>query len=316
MNQVNLIVTEEVLEEQRLLALDSYDVLDTPPEEAFDRLTRLVRSALDVPVAFVSLVDRDRQWFKSALGLSVSETPRDIAFCSRAIERDEPLVVPDARKDVRFKNNPLVTGSPYVVFYAGVPLVTPEGFRIGTLCAVDHEPRAMTPKQLDMLQDLARLVLDQTELRRIATVDSLTGAMSRRRFDIECEREIKRLQRYGGDLSCILLDLDHFKQINDDHGHGAGDLILQRVVSSCKLALRDTDVLARYGGEEFAVLLPQTSQDAARDVAERLRRIVESLETTFGNRSLKVTASFGVAGFRPEDQDARPFMQRCDDALY
>jgi PAS domain S-box-containing protein len=140
--------------------------MDTPPESSFDDLTTLVARILDVPIALVSLVDADRQWFKSRYGLDAPETPRDISFCGHVVAEQELLVVPDAFEDNRFHDNPLVTGDPRVRFYAGVPLRTPDGHVLGTLCAIDHEARQVSADQLDTLSILGRQVADQLELRR------------------------------------------------------------------------------------------------------------------------------------------------------
>ncbi len=153
-------------EAERLKALDAYRVMDTAPEAAFDGLTTLVARILDVPIALVSLVDAERQWFKSRYGLEAPETPRDVSFCGHVVAENELLVVPDAFEDERFHDNPLVAGEPRVRFYAGFPLATPEGHVLGTLCAIDHDPRQFTEDQLDTLRILGRQVADQLELRR------------------------------------------------------------------------------------------------------------------------------------------------------
>ena len=153
-------------EAERLRALESYRVMDTPPESSFDDLTTLVARILDVPIALVSLVDADRQWFKSRYGLDAPETPRDISFCGHVVADQELLIVPDAFEDNRFHDNPLVTGDPRVRFYAGVPIRTPDGHILGSFCAIDHEARQVSADQLDMLSILGRQVADQLELRR------------------------------------------------------------------------------------------------------------------------------------------------------
>jgi phosphoribosyl 1,2-cyclic phosphodiesterase/CheY-like chemotaxis protein len=150
-------------EEKRLAAVHGLGLLDTGAEERFDRHARIAATALDAPIVLVSLVDRDRQWFKSHLGFAFSETPRDIGFCSHAILGDEPLVVTDALKDDRFADNPAVVGDPHVRFYAGVPLKVKDGSRVGALCIVDHKPRNLSASQLEMLREIARLVEEELE---------------------------------------------------------------------------------------------------------------------------------------------------------
>ncbi|BCM93301.1 virulence sensor protein BvgS [Abditibacteriota bacterium] len=156
-------------EEQRLAALHEYGVLDTLPEQGFDDLTLLASHICGTPLSFVSLIDRDRQWFKSKRGLEIIETSRDVSFCAHAVlEPNELLIVSDARYDQRFADNPVVTGEPHVRFYAGAPLVTPSGEAVGTLCVVDHFPRELNEEQKQALRALARQTMAQLELRRQA----------------------------------------------------------------------------------------------------------------------------------------------------
>lgn len=153
-------------ERTRLKVLWQYDVLDTVPEEVFDDLTDLAAHICETPIALISLVDENRQWFKSRIGTTVSETSRDISFCAHAILNDGLLVVPDAKQDPRFKNNPLVTGPQKIRFYAGAPLLTPDGHALGTLCVLDKKPRHLRPEQKQALLVLAHHVVSQLELRR------------------------------------------------------------------------------------------------------------------------------------------------------
>lgn len=160
-------------ESERLAALRRYCVLDTPPEPAFDRLTHIVQHILQVPTVLVSLVDEDRQWFKSRLGLAAAQTPRDISFCGHAVYHRELLVVPDATRDARFADNPLVTGDLGLRYYVGAPLINAEGHALGTLCAIDDKPRpAPTAGELDMLAKLADAVVGALELRRHAQIQT------------------------------------------------------------------------------------------------------------------------------------------------
>ncbi|MGI1275834.1 PAS domain S-box protein [Klebsiella quasipneumoniae subsp. similipneumoniae] len=152
-------------EAERLNLLHALNILDTPSEEAFDRITRLVAHILDVPIALVSLVDTDRQWFKSRIGIDANETPREVAFCAHAITQTTPLIVTDTTQDSRFMSNALVTGNPNIRFYAGVPLRSIGGLSIGTLCAIDSKPRQLSPDEISILVDLAALVSKEMQMR-------------------------------------------------------------------------------------------------------------------------------------------------------
>jgi GAF domain-containing protein len=153
-------------ETKRLKVLWQYEVLDTVPEEVFDDLTELAARICEAPIALISLVDEKRQWFKSKVGITIKETSRDASFCAYAITQNDLFIVPDATRDVRFANNPLVTSDPRIRFYAGAPLVTPDGHALGTLCVIDKVPRELRPDQKQALRILARHVVSQLELRR------------------------------------------------------------------------------------------------------------------------------------------------------
>jgi two-component system cell cycle sensor histidine kinase/response regulator CckA len=155
-------------EARRLKVLWQYEILDTVPEEVFDDLTELAARICEAPIALISLIDEDRQWFKSKVGVSVSETSRDISFCAHAIKQTDLFIIPDATQDLRFANNPLVTSDPKIRFYAGAPLITPDGHALGTLCVIDKVPRELRLEQQQALRVLARHVMTQLEVRRHA----------------------------------------------------------------------------------------------------------------------------------------------------
>lgn len=177
-------------EAARLNALQQYEILDTPNEEAFDDLTRLAAHICRTPTALITLVDTSRQWFKSRVGMDALETPRDVAFCAHAILEPDLLVVRDASQDSRFADNPLVTTDPKIRFYAGAPLITPDGLRLGTLCVIDYMPRDFAIKQQEALRILARQVMTQLELRR--GLDELTQCIA---FKVS-ESELIALENY------------------------------------------------------------------------------------------------------------------------
>lgn len=303
-------------EQRRLDALDRYDVLDTPREESFDRIARLTKRAFNVPVAHISMIDGHRQWFKAIEGLDANEAPLLQTICKYAIEEGRPLIIRDASLDPRFAENPFVVGDPKIRFYAGMPLVTSEGDSIGTLCAVDTKPRDFSAADMETLSDLAQMVMSELELRRLAATDMLTGVMSRRAFKEAGERAASLALRHHNDLSCLALDLDNFKDINDRHGHAAGDVALVRAATAWKAGLRKSDLIGRLGGDEFVALLPHTGPSAALAVAEKLRSTVEALHLDVGGEAAKVTSSVGVASLGGPVQDFDGLLKAADAALY
>jgi GAF domain-containing protein len=177
----------------RVDALQKYAILDSEPEQAFDDLTLLASYVCKTPMALISLIDEDRQWFKAKVGISATETSRDIAFCSTAIQQRDLFVVPDALQDERFRTNPLVVSEPNIRFYAGAPLINEDGYALGTLCVIDRTPRNLAADQEVALKALSRLVLMQMEFRRNLLM--LKEALSdRTREEHERERELKKVQ--------------------------------------------------------------------------------------------------------------------------
>lgn len=285
-------------EAQRLQALDEYQILDTPEEPTFDHVTQIASIICEAPIALISLVDRDRQWFKSKRGLGVNETSLGVSFCKHALLQPGLLIVPDATKDPRFANNPLVTGEPYLRFYAGAQLESPQGYPLGTLCVLDYKPRELDETQRFALQTLANQVMANLELKlahrkqaelitkleaaqhdlaKQASTDPLTNLLNRRGFEQRLYQELALIKRGATAAALLLIDFDRFKEINDTNGHMVGDKVLTRFSELCQEMFRDADVLCRWGGDEFLVMLPGASAEHAQQAARRLH---ESLAIT------------------------------------
>jgi len=334
-------------EAMRMAALKSYEILDTPPAAGFDRLTRLASALIGAPIATVTLIDAQRQWFKSKVGTKDSETPREHAFCAHAILGNDVMVVEDATKDARFADNPLVTGDPNIRFYAGAPLMSKDGLGLGTLCVIDAKPRTLAPEHRRILKDLAAMAADELELHKslrqlhkrkleldrandglrtanrklesLATTDGLTGVANRRALDAAMARELRRAARRRASVSLLLIDADNFKAYNDRYGHQAGDTVLRAIGGVLRAVLhRPADLAARYGGEEFAILLPETDALGALQVAEIVREEIEALKIDHaGNPHGVVTVSIGVCAIVPEiGDDPAALAIPADRALY
>lgn len=296
-------------EDERLAALHALGLLDTEAEEHFDRITRLAQRVLGVPIALVSLVDGDRQWFKSRIGLDPQETSRDASFCAHAIVDDaDVFVVEDATVDRRFSDNPLVVGQPEIRFYAGSPIAGPDGSKLGTLCVIDRVPRELSKEDEQALRDLAAIVERELEVRQTSMVDPLTGAYNRRGFELLAAHVFRSARRQHVPVSVVYLDLDGLKLVNDAQGHGAGDALIVRAAEVLSSTFRDSDVVARLGGDEFAVVL--TGEGA---VDRALVRLDAAIEREQSDLSFSVGAvTFEVEG----DTLLSDVLARADEAMY
>ena len=193
-------------ENERLNVLHALNLLDTPPEEVFDRITRLVARVLDVPIALVSLVDTDRQWFKSRVGLDAIETPRELAFCAHAIVQTSPMIVPDATLDERFADNALVTSNPNIRFYAGVPLRSVSGLSIGTLCAIDSKPRKLNADEINILIDLAAVISKEVQMREAMILSQATSELAKKAVETIEARFRTVFERAGVGIALVAPD--------------------------------------------------------------------------------------------------------------
>ena len=282
----------------RLQSLWAHAVLDTAPEERFDRFTRLAQRVFDVPIALVSLVDSDRQWFKSRAGLDATETPRDISFCGHVVADDEVLVVQDTADDQRFADNPLVTGGPEIRFYAGHPVRSEDGHALGTFCIIDRKPRMLSPDDRTLLADMAHMVQRELAALRLAATDTLTGLSNRRGFEAVATYALAVAARVDVPATLLYFDLDGLKAINDVHGHAAGDEAIDAFAHALVSTFRSADVIARLGGDEFAVLCADADE---ADVAVPLARLRSNIEAAVGGseRPHAIEFSVGVVGFDP-----------------
>ncbi len=302
----------------RLAALRRYNILDTAPEEEFGEIVALIRTIFNISSAAINLIDFDRQWAKASAGVG-SETgaaqpscAREEAFCNHTIRSQEATMIEDATQDPRFANNHFVTGPLGVRSYLGVPLTTPDGYNIGALCVFGSEPRSFTAADKEVLSNFARVVMSQMELRLTARVDGLTGVLTRKAFVTRLDRVVA--EDAAGSTSLVLLDLDHFKSINDRFGHPAGDAVLTQVAAAMSGLVRKSDSIGRVGGEEFGILLPDADLSAVQDLATRLQEHLAqlSIPEIAGER---VTVSAGAAE-RGRGETRQSWFERADRALY
>lgn len=309
-------------EKQRLLAVRRYEILDTPTDRVFDRITSIAARLVAVPISIISIVDSDRIWFKSHHGTDLDQVDRATGLCSSAIVQDGSLVINDALRDRRTFANPLVVGEFGLRFYAGAPLTTPQGFKLGTLAVIDKAPRAISDDHLAILQELADIVVDELEFRLSARstigrleaevrTDPLTGLPNRRHFDDWMTSPIGRGRRADAPLWLAIIDIDCFKQINDSFGHLAGDTVLKETAQFIQACLPSTSFVVRWGGDEFMVVIAGT--------ASKARRVLATVQAGLAERSsgiipATVSVSIGATEFRADTDHVA--IQRADGALY
>lgn len=303
-------------EATRQKSLESLNILETAIEERFERVTRLASRLLDVPIAAISLIDGNRQWFKSIQGLTATETTRDASFCGHTILGDQLLVVEDALQDERFADNPSVINEPGIRFYAGCPVHSPDGLRIGALCVIDKKPRTLTPSQIEDLKDLAAMVEVEIKSRHLAVaqikmneelaqakkavlVDPLTRLWNRAGGEEFLARQ-HRLAAQNGQKFCICMaDIDHFKKINDSFGHACGDDVLRELARRILRSIRAEDFACRMGGEEFLLVILDPDPADALVIAQRVRETIRKQPVEVDGHSIPVTISMGLACFDP-----------------
>jgi len=284
-----------VNERSRIAALRLLDILDTQPEERFDRLTRMARRLFSVPIAQVTLVDSDRQWFKSSDGVVAAETSRDVSFCAHAILENDMMLVQDASQDERFHDNPLVTGDPNIRFYAGYPLKV-DAQNLGTLCVIDNKPRTFNEEERQLLKDLAEMAEQELSALQQATTDVLTTLSNRRGFELLARHTLRICTRLSKPATVLFFDLDHFKWINDTFGHGEGDRALKTFAQGLLAVFRDSDVIGRLGGDEFVVLVTGAGSEPATGAVARLEEWI-SMNGRMAELGCEIRFSVGQVQF-------------------
>lgn len=303
-------------ERQRLDGLRRLAILDSTAEERFDRITRMARNMFEVPISLISLVDEERQWFKSRCGLDAQETPRDVSFCGHAILGEEIFVVEDAIRDPRFADNPLVLGDPHIRFYAGTPLHIAGGYKVGTLCLIDRRPRQLDERQRALLMELAGMVEHELAAIQLAILDELTGITNRRGFIMLGQKCLQLSHRQGREASLLFLDLDRFKEINDTLGHEVGDDALRQVALLLSRVFRNADIFARLGGDEFVVLLPGIESELVSRVLARFEKALATFNREQG-KPYQLFCSTGIAHYDPLlPPDLELLLQQADKQMY
>lgn len=318
---------------QRIAALEATGLLGTPDDYALDCITNLAARVFSVPVAVISLVDADRQHFKSCVGMDSRGTRRDISFCGHVVAKQQAMVIEDAMRDIRFADNPLVITAPNVRSYAGHPIHAVDGAVLGTLCLIDFKPRKFTDDDRKSLKELAFLV-DQciraahvgqarralvnklTVARRESLIDPLLRTWNRSGTGAILDAQQASFILSGIPYSLLLVNLDHFQQVNEAYGHLAGDAVLQAATSAIRSSLRPADELGRIGGDELLAVLPETSLGEAALLALRLETAVAAMRVKTPTGEIKCTVSIGVAESTASDgETVAALMHRADLAM-
>ncbi len=271
-------------EAQRLKSLYMMDLLDKNDDERLSRLTRLAKATFDVPIALISLLDRDRQWLVSRSGVYIKETARNVSFCAHAILQEGALIVKDARKDERFEHNPFVTGEPYVRFYAGCPVHLPDGSIAGTVCIIDDQPREFSSEEINLLLDVGSIVEDEFLIISQAMTDKLTDLPNKRGFLRVGDKRFTELTKTDAPFSLLYFVVGNLQSLNDILGHEEGDNTLRTFAKSLKSCLRNEDVCGRIDSSAFAVLLPHDKGFDADAFLFNLQSTLDDLNSMPGNK--------------------------------
>lgn len=320
---------------KRTEALRKLQLLDSPIEERFDRITRMGRKILDVPIVAFTLVDETRQTFKSVQGLQAGDVDRSVSICGHAIAGDDIFVVPDTLSDERFYDNPIVTGNPSIGFYAGCPVRSPEGEKIGMLCIMDHTAREITQDQIQGIRDIVatveaelrstlmskahvQLLQDLNSAERLALIDPLTRIWNRNGIVELIKKEWDNALEQDQSIGIIMADIDHFKKINDTYGHPVGDEVIKHVAETMVTCVGGNGYVGRVGGEEFLIIVSENPNgEPLLSVAERIHSLLASSPVHTKSGHLDITLSFGAVVSHPNpSQSHEEYISSADKALY
>ncbi|MFK8050670.1 MAG: sensor domain-containing diguanylate cyclase [Halioglobus sp.] len=293
------VLATTITEQARLETAARLDVLDTPVGDRFISLTRMAKRLFQVPIALVSLVDDNRQTFDRYPGVEVSEVPHIASFCDYTMLGDDVFCVPDASKDPRFEHDPKVASEPHIQFYAGYPLRSTDGLKIGTLCISDQKPRKLSSEDCDSLRDLAQIIERELAAVQLATLDELTNTNNRRGFITLAENSLKLCARQNIPTTMVFMDLNKFKSINDTYGHSEGDYALKTFADVMRQNCRNSDVFARLGGDEFVFLLVNNSKEQSELAIKRFQAALDDRNQA-ERRGYDLSFSHGIVQFEPQ----------------
>jgi diguanylate cyclase (GGDEF)-like protein len=307
-------------EAERISRLRSLNILDTPIEERFERITRTVRNALGVSFAALTIIDESRQWFKSVQGSVITEAPRKVAFCTHTILQDGMLIVPDTASDPRFCDNPFVVSGQKIRFYAGHPLYLATDIKLGTLCVMDTTPHGLSGIQAVLLRDLARmaeaelfavalseehrkLISELSQAQREARIDVLTRLWNRTGIEGLLHREWDFSRRQNQTIACMLVEFDNIKAINIKYGKTVGDEVIREGSHRLMSELRSYDMIGRWDENQFMIILPRSNKSDTEVTIKRMKTVADSAPVSTSIGPVQLTVSTGAFSASPARND-------------
>ncbi len=320
-------------EQQRLEALNELGILYTPLEDRFDRITRTLCRLFDVPIAYVSLIDADTQWIKSIQGVEMIDSPRTTSICAHTLLVDEYIVCEDLSKDPRFCDSTFVTDGLKLRFYAGFTLKS-RGQNVGTLCIVDTRPRSFSQQAISSMRDITswaqtevnltqlsevqvQLITELDQAQREAKLDGLTQLWNQVAIKDILRRAYHRHLLTFCPLTTMMVDIDNFKQINDEYGHPFGDQVIKDIAIALKKSLRPSDAVGRYGGDEFLVILENCPYQRAQELSERILEHINKLTFQSIEGEVNISISIGLSATdKRMIQSPDELLEAADKGLY